>query len=37
MKEVDLVVFGGQSVEHDISIITAVQAMRFLNDDENLN
>lgn len=28
MKEVVLIVFGGKSVEHDISIITAVQTMK---------
>ncbi len=30
MQEKNLVIFGGKSVEHDISIITAVQAMKSL-------
>lgn len=30
MKEKVLILYGGPSVEHDISIITALQAMRFL-------
>ncbi len=30
MKEVVLVIFGGKSVEHDISVITAVQTMKSL-------
>lgn len=36
MKENILVVFGGKSVEHDISIITALQVMRFLDKDKNV-
>ena len=28
------VIFGGKSVEHEVSIITAVQAMEFLNKDK---
>ena len=32
MKEKSLVVFGGKSVEHDISIITAMQMKRYLED-----
>ena len=36
MKENVLVVFGGKSVEHDISIITALQIMRFVGKDKNV-
>lgn len=36
MKENVLVIFGGKSVEHDISIITALQAMRFVDKDKNI-
>jgi len=36
MKENILVVFGGKSVEHDISIIAALQVMRFLDKDKNV-
>ena len=32
MKEKVAIVFGGTSVEHDISIITAVQTMAYLPD-----
>ena len=28
------VIFGGESVEHEISIITAVQAMEFMDKDK---
>lgn len=35
MKEVVLVVFGGKSVEHDISVITAVQTMKNLPEQYN--
>ena len=33
MKEKVLIVYGGDSVEHDISIITAMQAMKFLPNE----
>ena len=28
------VIFGGESVEHEVSIITAVQAMNFINSQK---
>ncbi|MDR2090953.1 MAG: D-alanine--D-alanine ligase [Clostridiales bacterium] len=34
MKKNILVIFGGKSCEHDISIITALQAMRAANEDK---
>ena len=34
MREKNLIVFGGRSVEHDISIITAMQMKKFLQDSE---
>ena len=33
MKEKCLIVFGGKSVEHDISIITAMQMKNFIEED----
>lgn len=36
MKENILVVFGGKSVEHDISIITALQVMKFVSKEKNV-
>ena len=34
MKTRVLVLFGGQSVEHEVAIISAVQAMNYLNADK---
>ncbi len=36
MKETIAIFYGGQSVEHDISIITALQAMKFVPSKYNL-
>ena len=36
MKENVLVLFGGKSVEHDISIITALQIMKSMGDNYNI-
>ena len=36
MKEKVVILFGGESVEHDISIITALQSMQFLKERDDL-
>ena len=30
------VIYGGDTVEHEVSIITAVQAMNYMNTDNNM-